>query len=128
MTSPLALFTTNGTVVTSLSPVALSVALTPTHPQFGPHPPRPSRKTGVVPLTKLNWTEFSGVMIALQGSAARALAINADARPKASCEYDSFIYDKMTAGRKRRGVDEQLHRIANTHATMLPTQEPARTP
>jgi hypothetical protein len=36
--------------------------------------------------------------------------------------------DKTTAGMKRRGADEQLHRVANTHATMLATQEPARTP
>jgi hypothetical protein len=36
--------------------------------------------------------------------------------------------DKMTAGKKRRGADKKLHRMANTHATMLPTQEPARTP
>ena len=84
MTSPPALFTTNGTVVTSLSPVALSVAPTPTQAQFGPQPPRPSRKTGVVSLTKLNWTELSGEMMALQGSAAGALAVKADAKPRAS--------------------------------------------
>ena len=92
MTSPFASFTSNGTVVTNLSPVALCFALTPTHAQFGPHPPRPSRKTGLVSLTKVNWTEFSGEMTALQGSAAEAVAADADARARASIKDGKTVF------------------------------------
>ena len=45
ITSPLALLTTNGTETSSLSPLAFWLQLSPTHCQFGPHPPGASRKT-----------------------------------------------------------------------------------
>src|SRR5712671_604892 len=73
MTSPLSLLTTKGARTESRLPSAFSRACNPTQAHLGPQPPRPTWKTGRSARRKLNDSELSGLITALQGPAAGAV-------------------------------------------------------
>src|SRR5260370_30477404 len=72
MTSPLSWLTTKGARTESRLPSAFCRDCNPTQAHFGPQPPRPTWKTGRSARRKLNDSELSGLMTALQGAAAGA--------------------------------------------------------
>src|SRR5580704_47978 len=72
MISPASLLTTNGTRADSRSPSTLGLAWSPTQAHFGPHPARPTPKTGCSPRRRRTDRAFSGSGRAVHGSVAWA--------------------------------------------------------